>query len=134
MHPAVEQDITELLRGMNALGGYPLSLVCTEEGLLIASAGELPRSEITAGLTSLFNDIAVRAVRDLGLARVDELTLSDPTLGCLVVRPLDLDARPRMFLVVQVPRERAWRRNTNLVARRLLAMLRPLYGPVEDPL
>lgn len=133
MQSAVEHDVTELLRGINALGGYPLSLVCTEEGLLIASAGERMRSEVTAGLTSLFHDIAVRAVRDLGLARVDELTLSDPTLGCFVVRPIDLDARPRIFLVVQVPRERSWRRNTNLVARKLQAILRPLYGHAEDP-
>jgi len=126
---AVEHEVTELLRGLNARGPYALSLVCTEDGLLIASAGERLRSELLAILTSLFNDIAVRAVRDLGLRQVDEFTLSDPTSGHLVVRPLDPEAHPRLFLVVQVPRDRAWRRNTTLVARKLLAILRPLLGP-----
>jgi predicted regulator of Ras-like GTPase activity (Roadblock/LC7/MglB family) len=131
MHPAVEHEVTELLRRLNALGQYSLSLVCTEDGLLIASAGERLRSEMAAILTSLFSDIAVRAVRDLGLRRVDELTLADPVTGHLVVRPLDPEARPRLFLVVQVPRDRAWRRNTANAARKLLVLLRPLLGPAE---
>jgi hypothetical protein len=49
-----------------------------------------------------------------------------------VVRPLDPEARPRLFLVVQVPRDRTWRRNTATVARKLLALLRPLLGPQEE--
>jgi predicted regulator of Ras-like GTPase activity (Roadblock/LC7/MglB family) len=129
---AVEHEVTELLRGLNALGHYSLSLVCTEDGLLIASAGERLRSELVAVLTSLFSDIAVRAVRDLGLRQVDEFTLSDPTSGYLVVRPLDPEARPRLFLVVQVPRDRAWRRNTAAAARKLLVLLRPLLGPQKE--
>lgn len=132
MEPAVEHEVTELLRRLNALGHYSLSLVCTEDGLLIASAGERLRSEMVAVLTSLFSDIAVRAVRDLGLRQVDEFTLSDPASGHLVVRPLDLEARPRLFLVVQVPRDRSWRRNTASVARKLLVLLRPLLGPQKD--
>lgn len=130
---AVEHEITEHLRRLNALGHYTLALVCTEDGLLIASAGERLRSEMAAILTSLFNDIAVRAVRDLGLPQVDEFTLSDPVTGHLVVRPLDAGAHPRLFLVVQVPRARAWRRNTASVARDLLAVLRPLLGARTGP-
>lgn len=130
---AVERDATELLKGINALGGYPLSLVCTADGLLVASAGERVRTEIVAGLTSLFNDIAVRAARDLALARVEELTLLDRDGGNFVIRPLDLGAGPRMFLVVQAPRDRPWRRNTALVARKLQALLRPLVSSFQDP-
>lgn len=130
---AVERDATELLRGINALGGYPLSLVCTADGLLVASAGERVRTEIVAGLTSLFNDIAVRAARDLDLARVEELTLLDRDGGNFVIHPLDLGPGPRMFLVVQAPRDRPWRRNTTLVARKLQALLRPLVTPPQDP-
>lgn len=122
----VEAQVTKLLRGMNAAGGYPMSLVCTDRGLLIASAGELIRSEIVAGLTSLFDDIVVRANRDLGLATIDEISLSDPNVGRFVVRPLTLDHDPRLFLVVQVPQDRTWRRNTNQAARKLLTLLRPL--------
>jgi hypothetical protein len=73
----VEAQVTTILRAMNAAGGYPMSLVCTDRGLLVASAGEQLRSEVLAGLTSLFDDIVVRAARDLGLADIDELSLSD---------------------------------------------------------
>jgi len=122
----VDAQVTASLRAMNAAGGYPMSLVCTDRGLLIASAGEIVRSEVIAGLTSLFDDIAVRAARDLGLADIDELSLSDTCVGRLVVRPMARNYNPRLFLVVQVPRHRAWRKNTNRAARSLLSILGPL--------
>jgi hypothetical protein len=131
----VEAEVTALLAGMNAMGGYQLSLVCTDQGLLVASAGESVRSEVAAGLTSLFDDIVVRAVRDLGVADVDELTLSDAKVGRFVVRPLHTEGNDRrLFLVVQVPRDASWRRNTNIVARKLVTILKPLLeGSDEEP-
>lgn len=122
----VEAQITATLHAMNAEGGYPMSLVCTAHGLLVAVAGEILRSEVLAGLTSLFDDIVARAARDLGLAAIDELSLSDARVGRLVVRPLTNDSPTRLFLVVQVPPHRAWRRSTTAAARRLLTILRPL--------
>ncbi len=131
---AVESRLTGLLADMNAIGGYPMSLVCTSQGLLIAASGEALRSEITAGLTSLFDDIVARAARDLELLHVDELTLSDSSAGYTIVRPLMHDAAQlRLFLVVQVPRGGTWRRNTNLVVRKLLAILRPWLSSQETP-
>jgi hypothetical protein len=130
---ALEAQITALLAGMNALGGYPMSLVCTDQGLLLAAAGEPLRSEIVAALTSLFDDIVVRAGRDLELSAVDEISVSDASKGHLVVRPLTcIQGQVRLFLVVQVPRLATWRRNTNLVARKLLAILRPWLAPTEE--
>ena len=127
----VEAQVVASLRAMNAAGGYSLSLVCTDRGLLVASAGEQPRSEALAALSSLFGDIAARAARDLGLADIDELTLSDVRVGRLVVRPLADGPSPRLFLVVQVPRHRAWRQNTNVVVRSLLAILGPLLTTIH---
>ncbi|MBL8973956.1 MAG: hypothetical protein JNK56_25415 [Myxococcales bacterium] len=129
--PSVDRQASDLLRAMNHVGGFPLSLVCTEAGLLVACAGELRRSELAAVVASLFSDIAARAAADLELPHIDELTLSDPARGRLVVRPLDLRGRPRLFLVAQVPRGRSWRRSTTLTARRLDAVLRPLLAPEE---
>lgn len=130
---ALEVQITALLAGMNAAGHYPMSLVCTDQGLLVAAAGEPLRSEIVAGLTCLFDDIVARAARDLELLRVDEISVSDTSAGHLVVRPLTcMDGHVRLFLVVQVPRAGTWRRNTNLVARKLLAILRPWLAPTEE--
>ena len=129
---SVDQQASGLLRAMNQTAGFPLSLVCTESGLLIACDGELHRSEIAAALTSLFADIAARAAAHLDLPQIDELTLSDPVRGRIVVRPLDLRGHPRLFLVVQVPRGRTWRRSTTLIARRLHAILNPLLA-LEEP-
>jgi hypothetical protein len=129
---AVDRQVTELLHAMNAAGGFPLSLVCTDAGLLVGSAGELLRSELAAVLASLFADIARRAADDLEMPHIDELTLSDPARGRLVVRPLAPRGRPRLFLVTQVPRGRSWRRCTTLAARRLHDVLSPLLAP-EDP-
>lgn len=129
----VEAEVTALLAGMNAMGGYQLSLVCTDQGLLVASAGETVRSEVAAGLTSLFDDIVVRAVRDLGVADVDELTLSDAKVGRFVVRPLQTEGSDRrLFLVVQVPRDASWRRNTNIVARKMVKILKPLLEGADE--
>ncbi len=124
----LDAQVTAILRTMNARGGYPLSLVCTERGLLVAAAGEQVRSETLAGFTSLFDDIVARAARDLGLADVDEITLSSAHAGRFVVRPLIRGIEPRLFLVVQIPRDRTWRRNTAAAARDLLAALRPLLA------
>ena len=129
----LEEQITTILRAMNTAGGYPMSLVCTAHGLLVASVGEQLRSEVLAGLTSLFDDIVVRASRDLGLAAVDELSLSDARVGQLVVRPLTPDRPTRLFLVVQVPPHRAWRRSTKAAARRLVASLQPLLATTNTP-
>ncbi len=128
---SVEAQLTASLRAMNTAGGYPMSLVCTDRGLLIASAGEFVRSEVIAGITSLFDDIALRAARDLGLADIDELSLSDAKVGRLVVRPVTRDHTPRLFLVVQVPRHRAWRQNTNVAVRSLLTILGPLLTNIH---
>lgn len=132
MGQALETSLHGLLAAMNASGHYPLSLVCAADGLVIAAAGERLRSEAIASLTGLFADIAARAARDLGCSMVDELTVSDAASGRVVVRPLDPAATPRLFLVVQVPRDRAWRRNTATVARQLLQALRPLLGAARE--
>lgn len=127
----LEAEITRLLSSVNALAGYPLSLVCTEQGLLIASAGEDVTSEVVGGLTSLFDEIVVRAIRDLGFSRVDEITLKDERSYRYVLRPLPIDSRPRLFLVVQAPANAAWRQHTNLLSKRLVTLLEPLLAGAD---
>lgn len=126
---AFEKDITQLLVSMNLLGGYPMSMVCTDQGLLIATAGESLRTEVLGGLTSLFDDIMARAIRDLGFERVDEVTLTDRETR-FVVRPLPISGDTRLFLVVQVPSKVNWRSNTNALIKRLSELLQPLV-PVQ---
>lgn len=130
--PGVEARATEVLRTMNAAGRFPMSLVCTDRGLLVAAAGESVRSEVAAGLTGLFDVIVERAGRDLELADVDEFTVSDARVGRLVVRPLARGRHARLFLVAQVPPHRAWRKATNTALRDLRAILRPLLADHTD--
>lgn len=114
----LEQRITAQLAETLEEAGYLRGLVCTDQGLLVASAGgdELTSAEL-AGLTSLFDDIVMRARRDLGSTWVDEVTLLEPDRGRMVVRPLPLPGTPRFFLVLQVPPRATWRRHTNRLVR-----------------
>lgn len=126
----LQQEVDALLKETNELGGYPSSLVCTDEGLVIASAGEVD-DEDTAAFVSLFDDVLMRARRDLGFAAVDEVTLLDPGRGRTVIRPLAIDsANHTLFLVVRVPTRKTWRRHTNTLVKRLGEVLLPLVEGV----
>ena len=126
MSEGLEQQITRMLASANAEAGYALSLVCTEQGLLVASDGDHWSSEQLAALTSLFDDIVVRAQRDLDAHFVDEVTLLDPSSGRIVVRQVPLAGSPRFFLVLRIPTRARWRRDTNRMVRQLADWLAPL--------
>lgn len=117
---ALGPRITDLLEEVNAESGFSLSLVCTEAGLLIASAGDGADEDQLAGLTSLFDDIVVRAKRDVGLGDIDEVSLLDPVWGRCVVRPLPNQGDyGRLFLVVRVEPKATWRRYSNKLRREI---------------
>ncbi len=125
MSLGLQEQMNGLLRELVADAGYSLALVCTDEGLLVASSTDDFDSEELAGLTGLFDDIVLRAQRDLHMERVDEVTMLDPGRGRLVVRPLRIDGPQRFFLVVRIPARATWRRNTNRLGRTLVGLLQP---------
>ena len=127
----VHSKVMTLLAANNALGGYQLSLICTEQGLLIASAGEGPDGEALAAFSSLFDEVVRRAVRDLGFGSVEEVTLLDPALGRFVIRPLTLGRPPRLFLLVLMDAHRTWRRNLKQLGNALAPALLPLADQLE---
>ena len=129
MNQGTESRITSLLAAANREGGFPGSIVCTTEGLLIAASGGL-ETEHLAAVTSLFDDICGRAARDLGLRDLDELTIRAPIRGRYVVRPLAFGGRHRAFVVIRVPPSRPWRRVTNALVARIAAILAPLMREV----
>lgn len=126
MSLGLQQSMNEMLQELVATEGYEIALVCTDEGLLMASSSDDMSSEELAGLTSLFDDIVNRAHRDLSMQRVDEVTMLDAGRGRLVIRPLLLGGAQRFFLVVRIPVKATWRRTTNLLSRKLVGMLAPL--------
>jgi len=129
----MELRATEVLAELNRDGGYSLCLVCTDQGLLIASHGDLWRSEVAAGLTSLLNDIAIRAVRDFSVGEVDEMTILSGKSGRFIVRALAPGFTPRVFLVVHAPCNATWRRLTTAAARKLSIIIRPLLNTTPLP-
>lgn len=128
----LEHRLTELLQRTNRAGGYPLSMLCTGQGLLMASAGEGEHTEEAAGLVGLFDDIAVRAARDLPIGEVDELTLVGGSGERYIIRPLPVRHEPRLFLCVVAPRRATWRRNTTQLLGALSIELAPLLEAPDD--
>lgn len=120
------------LKLLNKQGGYHGSLICTDQGLLIASDGNLGSDEALAGFTSLFDDIVIRARRDLGRDSIDEITLLDRARGRLVIRPIVSDGADRLMLVVSLPADASWRRNTTALTRRLRPLLEGRLGASPD--
>ena len=125
----IQDRVQALLSAVNAAGEYPASLVCTDDGLVVASAGADADDQGTAAFASLFDDVLMRARRDLGFDGVDEVTLLATGRERTVIRPLALPGDTQLFLVVQVPKNRSWRRNTNQLCRDLVPVLSPLVAP-----
>jgi len=130
-----QQQLEDELRATNIVGRYRGSIICTEQGLLVACDGdELGDEEALAGFASLFDEIVSRGARDLGLAGIDEVTVLDGSAGRLVIRPLgdpaaeSSAARRRMFLVVAMDADASWRRNTNRLVTRLREILDPIIA------
>ena len=121
---SIEERATKLLNETNALGNYHTSLICTSEGLLIAASGDEVTTEQVAGFTSLFDDIIDRAARDIGINNLEEVTLLEPRKGRFVIRPLEISAGERFFLVIQMPTTVTWRRNTH----RLVTALKSIFS------
>lgn len=111
------------LGAINRVGRYHGSLICTDQGLLIASDGDVGSDEVLAGFASLFDEIALRARRDLALEALDEITVLDGGRGRLVFRPLRTPGENRLMVVVSMPVEATWRRNTTQLVRRLERIL-----------
>lgn len=96
---------------------FEMVFVSTHQGLTLASLGADDLViDRTAALTALFDDVAQRADRDLGLVGLDELALRHRT-GRLVVRPVAVGDGDRVFVAAAVPAGRPWRRATNRLVR-----------------
>lgn len=128
MGAGLQQTVTGLLDQLIEEGGYGSALVCTDDGLVIASSGAVSEDEHTAAFTSLFDEVVRRARRDLDFRAVDEVTLLDPGRGRTVIRPLNLEGEQQLFLVVRLPTNKTWRRNTNKLCSELRPILQPLLS------
>lgn len=131
-----QQKIDDELRATNIVGGYRGSIVCTDQGLLVASAGDIPSAEALAGFASLFDEIVSRGSRHLELRDIDEATILDRTSGRIVIRPVfhpreTEQHTTRVFLVLWMDADATWRRNASRLVLRLRDLLAPFVASQE---
>lgn len=120
----IHKELDKTLAQANAEGGFDYSVVSTQHGLAVASAGGTEdNAEILAALAGIFDEVVIRASRDVGLHDIDEVTIRSANDGRLVVRTLAEADGVRLFLVCAVPGNRTWRRVTNGLCRKLERVL-----------
>ncbi len=115
MIPGINQ-LNDLLAGLNAEQGFPISVLTDEQGLAVAWAA-VPGmdSERQAAVVAFIQNAASQVALQLGMAETDEISLTDANRQHLVCRPFDVDGR-RFILAVMIPgREKSYRRATSLV-------------------
>lgn len=132
-----QHKIDDELKATNTVGGYQGSIVCTDQGLLVASAGDIPSDEALAGFASLFDEIVARGSRHLGLTAIDEATVFDREAGRLVIRPVFTQAEmeghnSRLFLVLWMDADATWRRNASRLITRLRELLAPFVAAASE--
>lgn len=118
--------VTRMLEDARRESGFGRVMVCTAEGLPVASTGDDAGVERLAAVTSLFEEVLVRGQRDLEMKQVGELTLLDDQGFRLIVRPMFVGNGGGMFLVVEAPRSVTWRRATARLGAALEQCLAPL--------
>lgn len=131
MSESVERRATAALATMLQSGAYRSALVCTEDGLPVAVAGDDESPDDLAGFVSLFDIIVMRAQRDLGTAPIDEVTLLPDTGSRMVLRTLKCGST-RFFLVLHADRSASWRRSTNRAVVALIPVLQELVSENEE--
>lgn len=118
------RDLWSLLHEAVDEGAFGCALVSTQQGLPVAAAGASSHLvDSLAAICGIFDDVVRRATHDLDVDVVDEVTLRDADRARIVVRPLGETEDLRMFLVVEVPSGRTWRRVTNRLCRSLPPLL-----------
>ncbi len=128
--PVPGADLARLLRRAQRAAGLRAALLCTEDGLLIATAGAgRPPPETAAAIAALCAILLDRAATDLGIAPLDELNLRNLRGERFVVQPVAVAPGTRCLLVAEVEPRRPWRRCTARLRRALAPHLARLLPP-----
>jgi predicted regulator of Ras-like GTPase activity (Roadblock/LC7/MglB family) len=112
------QSFDEILKKMNADGGFIRSVLATSDGFSIASAPTNPDHELASAMTALLQQVSVETQDNLGLAPVDEVTIRTKEHSYLVCRTIST-GEDCLSLCALVPPGRAYRRATNQAVRKI---------------
>lgn len=120
------ERLHDLLHDARAEGGFDVCLVATDQGLVVSAAhGEGAELEALGAMSSLYESIVRIARADIGLDQISEVTVRDEGRGRIVVRPVGDADGVQLYLVVQLPRKRTWRRITSALGRSLRDAMAP---------
>jgi predicted regulator of Ras-like GTPase activity (Roadblock/LC7/MglB family) len=115
----VLQEMLEgILGGVNERGDFRASLLCTLEGLSIASiTSEFDNNKISV-ISSFVQELSKKAEESIGFKRMGEVSLLDDEGFRLVCREFNVK-KQKFILTVVVPPNKPYRHLTNLAIRDL---------------
>lgn len=111
-------QLAKLLAEMNGQGNFPIAVITDIEGFPIAWAA-LPDQDpdLQSAVVALIQKTAIQVRQQLGMARMDEISVYDREGQRLVCRPFEANQH-QLILAVLVPDKRqAYRRLTNKAIR-----------------
>ena len=112
------QSFDDILREMNAEGGFIRAVLATSDGFSIASAPMNPDHELASAMIALLQQVSVETQDNLGLAPVDEVTIRTKDHSYLVCRTIP-SGDECLSLCALVPPGHAYRRATNQAVRKI---------------
>ncbi len=99
---------------MNKEGNFPISLLTDNEGLPFASsADDHLDSDTHSAVVALIQKAAVQVIRHIGMAKVDEISLSDGNYQRLICRPFEIGKQELILAIMLTHKEQSHRRLTN---------------------
>mgnify|MGYP006267506735 CR=1 FL=1 len=111
-----QQMLNQILQEACQDGRFTTAILASPEGFLIAAAPQALTSdaETIAAMVAYLRDAAQRARAQLGLARLDEVTIRDQEGHLMVCRPFVAGEQDELILLVTAPWRQAYRRLTNI--------------------
>ena len=114
----VSLSFVEILKEMNAEGGFTRSVLSSSDGLPIASAPVSPDHELASDMVAMLQQVSAETQDHPGLAPVDEVTIRTQEQSYLVCRTIP-SGKDWISLCALVPPGKAYRRVTNRAVRKI---------------
>ena len=122
-------ELVRVLRELNDQGGFLVSVLTDQAGLLIASAGaEGQDAEAQAAVVALVRKTAGHVREQLGMATTDEISVFDTGGRRLVCRLFDAGSHGYVLAVMVPVRRKPYRLLTN----RAVSALRPSLSSLME--
>ena len=115
-------SLEKILHEMDEVGRFQVSVLTSTEGLPIATVPAGYNSNLVAAIVALLQRVSNDAQSQLGMAEVDEVSISDRARIRLVCRYFVV-GRERLILAVIVPPGRPYRRATNRAIKQIKQLL-----------